>query len=201
MKTLTDDIVTHIAKFDGLVLRTQQLNVKPDESSLMVKLLDSPPDEFEGLRQAWWARPESQQTVNNLIEVLTSEEKRRQQRAEKQDDLVALFASKAKMQGKNECGQTSNQNLSTETKKTSNYNGNKVSRIRCYFCGNIGHIRRNCKKRKSSSTASKDESKDEAFICETLNAEEDDVWNMDSRLRSNRSCVTSKGMVFCSEVF
>jgi hypothetical protein len=92
-------------------------NVKPDESSLMVKLLDSLPDEFEGLRQAWWARPESQQTVNNLIEVLTSEEKRRQQRAEKQDDLVGLFASKAKMQGKNEHGQTSNQNPSTETKK------------------------------------------------------------------------------------
>jgi hypothetical protein len=64
--------------------------------------------------------------------------------------------------------------------KTSNYNGNKVSRIRCYFCGNIGHIRRNCKKRKSSSTASKDESKDEAFICETLNAEQDDVWIADS---------------------
>jgi hypothetical protein len=65
-------------------------------------------------------------------------------------------------------------------KKKSNYNGNKVSRIRCYFCGNIGHIRRNCKKRKSSSTASKDESKDEAFICETLNAEQDDVWIADS---------------------
>jgi hypothetical protein len=65
-------------------------------------------------------------------------------------------------------------------KKTSNYNGNKVSRIRCYFCGNIGHIRRNCKKRKSSSTTSKDESKDEAFICETLNAEQDDVWIADS---------------------
>ncbi|KAH0822650.1 hypothetical protein GEV33_000141 [Tenebrio molitor] len=118
MKTLTDDIVTHIAKFEGLVLRMQQLNVKTDESSLIVKLLDSLPDEFEGLRQAWWARPESQQTVNNLIEVLTSEEKRRQQRAEKQDDLVALFASKAKMQGKNERGQRSNQNPSTETKKT-----------------------------------------------------------------------------------
>jgi hypothetical protein len=72
MKTLTDDIVTHIAKFEGLVLRMQQLNVKPDESSLMVKLLDSLPDDFEGLRQAWWARPESQQTVDNLIEVLTS---------------------------------------------------------------------------------------------------------------------------------
>jgi hypothetical protein len=113
MQTLTDDIVTHIAKFEGLVLRMQQLNVNPDESSLMVKLLDSVPDEFEGLRQAWWARPESQQTVNNLIEVLTSQDKRRQQRAEKQHDLVALFA---KMQGKNERGQTRNQNPSTETK-------------------------------------------------------------------------------------
>jgi hypothetical protein len=130
---------------------------------------------FEGLRQAWWARPESQQTVNNLIEVLTSEEKRRQQRAEKQDDLVALFQVKRKCKAKMNAAKRVIRTLLRKQKKTSNYNGNKVSRIRCYFCGNIGHIRRNCKKRKSSSTASKDESKDEAFICETLNAEQDDV--------------------------
>lgn len=116
-KISTDDIVTHIAKFEGLVLRMQQLNVKPDESSLVVKLLDSLPDEFESLRQAWWARPENQQTLNNLIEVLTSEERRRQQRAEKQDDLVALFASKAKIQGRNERGSASKYNHSTKNKK------------------------------------------------------------------------------------
>lgn len=40
-KNPVDDIVTHIAKFEGLTLWMQQLNVKPDESSLMVKLLDS----------------------------------------------------------------------------------------------------------------------------------------------------------------
>lgn len=36
-----DDMVAHIAKFEGLVLRMQQLNVKPDELSLTVKLLDT----------------------------------------------------------------------------------------------------------------------------------------------------------------
>jgi hypothetical protein len=99
-KTLTDGSVTHIVKFEVLVLRMQQLNVKRDESLLVVKLLDSIPDEFESLRQTWWARPESQQTVNNLTEVLTSEEKRHQQRAEKQDDLVAFFQVKRKLKAK-----------------------------------------------------------------------------------------------------
>lgn len=42
----THDMVTHIAKFEGLTLRMQQLNVKPDESSLVVKLLDTLPDEY-----------------------------------------------------------------------------------------------------------------------------------------------------------
>jgi hypothetical protein len=96
-KTLTDGSVTHIVKFEGLVLRMQQLNVKPDESLLVVKLLDSLPDEFESLRQTWWARPESQQTVNNLTEVLTSEEKRHQQRAEKHAFLQVKRKFKAKM--------------------------------------------------------------------------------------------------------
>ncbi|XP_011687062.1 PREDICTED: uncharacterized protein LOC105449504 [Wasmannia auropunctata] len=50
---LSDDMVTHIAKFEGLVLRMQQLNVKPDESSLVVKLIDTLPEEYKSLRQAW----------------------------------------------------------------------------------------------------------------------------------------------------
>lgn len=49
----------------------------------MVKLLDSHPDIYESLRQAWWARPEGQKTVSKLIEVLTSDKKRQQCRAEK----------------------------------------------------------------------------------------------------------------------
>lgn len=39
----SDDMVTHTSKFEGLVLHMQQLNVKPDESSLVVKLLDTLP--------------------------------------------------------------------------------------------------------------------------------------------------------------
>lgn len=47
-------IVTNIAKFEGFVLLMQQLSVKPDQSSLMVKVLDTLPDEYKSLRQAWW---------------------------------------------------------------------------------------------------------------------------------------------------
>lgn len=179
-KNPADDIVTHIAKFEGLVLRMQQINVKPDESSLMVKLLDSLPDDYESLRQAWWARAENQQTITNLVGVLTSEEKRRHQRAGKQEELVALVASKVKPQGKKDRSHTSN-NKTNRSKKsaesTSGSNKEKPSSFRCYQCGGIGHIRRNCKKGKQSSAGtSKDGSKDEAFICETLSAENDDLW-------------------------
>ncbi|KMQ86263.1 copia protein [Lasius niger] len=73
----SDDMVTHIAKFEGLILRMQHLNVKPDKSSVIVKLIDTLPEEYESLRQAWWARPDDQQTVENLVALLTSDEKRR----------------------------------------------------------------------------------------------------------------------------
>lgn len=45
-----DDLVGHIAKFEGLVLKLQQLNVKPDDSALMVRLLDTLPDSYESFR-------------------------------------------------------------------------------------------------------------------------------------------------------
>lgn len=72
-----DDLVSHIAKFEGLVLRLQQLNVKPDDSALMVRLLDTLPDSYESFRQSWWARPEDKQTLTELIAVLTADDSRR----------------------------------------------------------------------------------------------------------------------------
>lgn len=49
---LSDDMVAHIAKFEGFILRMQQLNVKSDASFIMVKLLDTLSEEYESLRQA-----------------------------------------------------------------------------------------------------------------------------------------------------
>jgi len=48
-------------------------------------------------------KTESQQTLMNLIKVLTSNEKWWQQRMEKQKEMIALVVSKAKAQGKGEC--------------------------------------------------------------------------------------------------
>lgn len=87
-------MVTHIVRFEGLILRMQQLNVKPDELSLTVKLLDTLPEEYESLRQAWWARTENQQTFENLLEVLTSDDARRRNQAGRKEQMAALMASK-----------------------------------------------------------------------------------------------------------
>lgn len=72
-----DDLVSHIAKFEALVLRLQQLNKKPDDSSLMVRLLDTLPESYESFRQSWWACPEDKQTLEELIAVLTADDTRR----------------------------------------------------------------------------------------------------------------------------
>lgn len=179
-KSQTDDMVTHIAKFEGLILRMQQLNVRPDESSVMVKLLDSLPDDYESLRQAWWVRPENQQTLTNLIGVLTSDEKRRQQRAEKQEEMVALVASKVKFQGKgrgNTYGGKDNQpKKPVESTIGKGKDKEKSIKYRCYKCGGIGHFRKDCLSKKEKR---KDD--DETFICEVLNTELDcSSWIVDS---------------------
>lgn len=170
----TDDLVSHIAKFEGLVLRLQQMKVKPDESSLMVKLLDTLPDDYESLRQAWWARPDNQRTLENLISILTSDNRRRQQRAVKREELVALMASKMKI---NEKGKQSSAPAKSADKSTE-----KKTLFRCYNCGGAGHLKRNCRKpkRDKDSSGSKAD-KDQAFISEVLNAElKNDAWIMDT---------------------
>lgn len=116
--------------------------------------------------------------------VLTSDEKRRQQRAEKQDELVALMATKAKIRGKSGRGSASS-NKSNQSKKSVEFTGesnkDKFSNFRCYRCNGVGHIRRDCKKKKQDDTGtSKDGSKDEAFVCEALSVEENDMWIADS---------------------
>lgn len=58
-KNHVDDIVTHIAKFEGIVLRMQLLSVKPEELSLMVELLVSLPGDYESFCQARWAQPDA----------------------------------------------------------------------------------------------------------------------------------------------
>ena len=192
-----DDMVTHIAKFEGLVLRMQQLNVKPDESSLMVKLLDTLPDDYESLRQAWWARSENQQTFTNLIQVLTSDENRRKQHVEKHEELVALMAAKSSRshENKRESGGARNEqsrHMKRSVGFTAGNSKEKKPNFKCYGCGGKGHIRRNCPKKQIGQkdfSARNGGDSDQAFISEVMNAEIDnDVWVIDSGATDHITC-------------
>lgn len=50
----------------SLILRMQKVIIKPDESRLMVKLLDSLLDEHESLALSRWARTSDQQTFFDI---------------------------------------------------------------------------------------------------------------------------------------
>lgn len=138
----SDDMVTHLARFENLVLRMQQLNVKPDESSLMVRLLDTLPDSYESLRQSWWARPEEQQTLKHLMDVLTSDESRRAYRREKQDELVALVATKRNGKATRSADVATSKNFTSSDKCETSKN----KKVKCFGCGGFGHIKKNVSK-------------------------------------------------------
>lgn len=45
--TSNNNIFYHISKIKGVIIRMQHLNVKPDKASLIVKLLDTLPDQYK----------------------------------------------------------------------------------------------------------------------------------------------------------
>ncbi|XP_071637530.1 uncharacterized protein [Temnothorax longispinosus] len=143
----------------------------------MVKLLDTLPEEYESLRQAWWARPDDQQTFKNLVALLTSDEKRRQHQNRKQNGL-ALAAAQAKSQikGEREDGTSGGR---CQQKSTSENTKTRKKRIfKCYGCGGTGHIHRNCPSAKSSKKATDIK---QAYVSEVLGAEYNDKsWIVDT---------------------
>lgn len=203
-KNATDNMVTHIAKFEDLVLKMQQLDVKPDDSSLDAKLLDSLPDDYESLCQAWWARAEDQQTLLNLIGVLTSDETRRLKRVVKQEEIVALLASKIKAHDKIEKTISyhgkrngSGKNYASKNQSTENTGANRKdkSKLKCHKCQGYGHFRNECpsKAKYDNSRAPKETKNYEAFICETLSCEKQDCWIAD--------CGATDHVTHCREYF
>lgn len=156
----SDDMVAHIAKFEGLILRMQQLNVKSDVSSIMVKLLDTLPEEYENLRQAWWVRSDDQQTFENLVALLTSDEKRKQQNR-KQGLTLAVAQAKSQVKGEHE-NKTSNKCQQKSTSEKIRINKKKL--FKCYGCGETGYIRRNCLNIKPKRTIDVEQ----AYVSESL---------------------------------
>lgn len=109
----------------------------------MMKLLDMLSEDYESLRQAWWARPDDQQTFENLVALLTSDEKRRQHQHRKQDGL-ALATIQAKSRIKGERVSDVNGTRCQQQKKATNEKAKTKKRtFKCYGCGEAGHIRRN----------------------------------------------------------
>jgi hypothetical protein len=169
-KAEEDDMTTHISKFENLVLKMQQLNVKPEESSLIVKLLDTLPNEYESLCQAWWARSEEQQTLTKLIGVLTTDDQRRN---DKKNPEALLSSNKVIFHKKN---------VRKEFKR------GEHKKFKCYGCNKPGHIKRNCpntKINKSVKHQMSEEREDQAFvseISEILSSEccSNDIWVVDS---------------------
>lgn len=188
----TEDMVKHIANYEGLILRMQNLKIKPDDSSLIVKFLDTLPEEYEGLRQAWWARPEDKQTFPNLISLLTSDETRRKQQSIKKEETIALMAARANthkknagQKGGNRNANNSSQNKNFHKENSRDENKSKPFNLKCFKCHEQGHLKRDCPKnekqndRSESNFSTNDDN--EAFVAEILSSERDeDLWIADS---------------------
>lgn len=169
-------MVAHIAKFENLVYRMVQMSIASDETSQVVKLLDTLPDSFEDLRQAWWARQETQQTITNLVKLLTSDEQRRQHLQQQNDGMVALGAATAAKVKE----EVSPKDAAEQYLKSGKKRGRGLC---CLKCNGFGHVSKNCTTpgRKSNANEKSKRAVTEALNAEVLRAENEcDMWVLDS---------------------
>lgn len=143
-----DSVVKHVAKFESIVFRMKQMSVEPEEVSQIVKFMDTLPESFEALRQAWWARAEAERTYENMMDLLTSDEQHRLQWKQQDDKMVALVATTAKVKL-----QDSQESVTGDATSQKQKSGKKMRGPQCYRCNGYGHVKSSCTKPDKNSAS------------------------------------------------
>ena len=133
---------SYFAKFESAVYDLKAVGGKMEEEDIVMQLLISLPDSYDGLVMALENLPESELTMDRVKARLLEEELKRNSRKEPTDNGSGNAAFNAKKR---------------EPKKS-----NKSNKPRCYHCNEMGHKKPECPKLKSSSAAKK-ESKSGTF--------------------------------------
>ncbi|CAG7731317.1 unnamed protein product, partial [Allacma fusca] len=124
--------VQAMMEMEELVRCLQEMKVTLDEATVVTKVISSLPDDYRAFKKAWDSVPEANQTRAMLMSRLKKEELERKtdSDAAEEVEMARAFASRPDQ-------------IKKMDKKT--YSPDQKRRPKCYKCGKIGHIRKDCR--------------------------------------------------------
>ena len=176
-----DSMACHISKLEKIVQQLKDLGEPISDSMVITKVLMTLPPSFNFFHSAWESTDKSERTLDNLISRLMIEETRMLSQEEPVPS-EALVANKFRR-------------FRSNSKQESNNNKSSTKPGKCFLCNERGHWKRECPKRRSSTSklTKFDKKTSEAFISEVMLSEcvNESAWFLDSGASdhmSNKRC-------------
>src|ERR1700737_2951057 len=138
----SDDIPTHINKVKSLADQLTCLEVPMKDEDVVMTLLDSLPPSFEHLITALETRPFSELTLDFITARLMHEVSKRKEKEPQRDDAAML----------------------SRQARTFDNNERRGDAPRCYNCGKLDHLIRNCRMKRKVNANMARSSDDFAFV-------------------------------------
>ena len=150
-------IAYHINDYVGIVQQMNAMSIKIDDEVLGLYLLGSLPDSWETFRTTHCnSVPGGKMTMTYAREGVLNEEVWRNNNSSSQSDMLFIA----------EKGRSKNKGPSSRSKSRG-----KFRNLKCYYCGDIGHIKKYYQKLKKENSKNKGKSKKD----ETGDGKEDQV--------------------------
>lgn len=146
-KDTADTIATHVSKLQKLWMELNEESMRVDNCKLpltllITRILSTLPHDYFEFRTTWESVPRDQRTVEYLLERLSMVEMRVNKAADV-NSAAALVAKGEHVVKQKATGSIGDNKASADVKKD-------YYRVKCYECGELGHIKRRCPNRNMS---------------------------------------------------
>lgn len=182
VKDPTDNISAHISKLEKIANDLKLAGENITDKMVITKILMTLPDSYQHFYSAWDSIQSESKTINNLTGRLLLEESRLLQNSKHMHTEVET-SSAFTARSQNKFGWKNNSHKKGKYNFGNSSNTKKIGP--CFYCGKIGHLKRECRNflrsRETKNTNLSDNS-DNAFISEStlLSIKDNEQWILDS---------------------